>query len=43
MWDDNACTQDYAAANSILSSWAIPAVICLGLIAWSGIQALFSM
>jgi len=43
MWDDNASVQDRAATNVVLSSWAIPAVICLGLIAWSGIGALFSM
>jgi hypothetical protein len=43
MWDEEECSlEDRAGAQAILSSWAIPAGILLGLMAWSGIQALLT-
>ena len=41
MWDHGECSQeDRAGTQAILFSWAIPALILLGVLAWSGIQAL---
>jgi hypothetical protein len=43
MWDNEERSQeDRAGREIILSSWVIPAVILVGVIAWSGIQALFA-
>jgi len=41
MWDVEERSQKRrAGAHPILSSWVIPAVILVGLMAWTGIHAL---
>jgi hypothetical protein len=43
MWDDEERSQeDRARRDAVLSSWAIPAMILIGLMAWSGIQVLLT-
>jgi hypothetical protein len=43
MWDNEERSQeDRAGREIILSSWVILAVILVGVIAWSGIQALLA-
>jgi len=43
MWDDEERSQeDCAGREIILSSWVIPALILVGVMAWSGIQVLLT-
>lgn len=39
MWTDRECRGRRIGIREILSSWAIVALIVLGIVAWDGIQA----